>query len=140
MLVVDDHELNLRLVERVLVERGFDVECASSGPEALAAVDRCRPDLIVLDVVMPKMSGLEVLEQLRSSPRLATIPVIMLTARSDDEDVLAGYRAGADYFIAKPLVPRQLLYGVGLVLGRELPAKQGDPVPTGRASRSPGRD
>ena len=119
MLVVDDNEINVRLVRHVLEARGFEVEAAMSGVEALAAIERRRPDLVILDIMMPGLSGLEVLDRLRSNPRQASIPVIMLTARSSDQDVLAGYQSGADYFIAKPLVPRQLLYGVGLVLGRE---------------------
>jgi DNA-binding response OmpR family regulator len=119
VLVVDDDELNRVLVERVLAARGIEVETSPNGIAALAAIERRRPDLIVLDVVMPGMSGADVLTQVKSNPRLATIPVIMLTARSGDDDVIASYRSGADYHLTKPLVADELLYGVALVLGRD---------------------
>lgn len=135
ILAVDDNEINLRLVEHALAGRGYHVELASSGAEALAALDRRRPDLVILDIVMPGMTGMEVLDRIKSNPRLADIPVIMLTARTADQDVLAGYQSGADYFITKPLVPRQLLYGIGLVLGRKLAAAKGEAA-TPAAGRS----
>ena len=136
VLVVDDNEINLRLVRHALEGRGFSVDTVTSGPEALAALERCRPDLVILDILMPDMSGMEVLDRIKANPRTADIPVIMLTAKAGDEDVIAGYRSGADYFIVKPLVPRQLLYGIGLVLGREVPGRK--PVATDRV-RSGGR-
>jgi len=119
VLVVDDDELNRVLVERVLAARGIEVETSPNGIAALAAIERRRPDLIVLDVVMPGMSGADVLTQVKATPRLATIPVIMLTARSGDDDLIASYRSGADYYLTKPLVADELLYGVALVLGRD---------------------
>lgn len=122
VLAVDDNEINLRLVQHVLEERGFSVECVTDGMAALAAIERRRPDVVILDIVMPGLSGAEVLERIKSSPDLSAIPVIMLTARVSDQDVLESYRSGADYYITKPLVARQLLHGIGLVLGRDLPA------------------
>ena len=119
VLVVDDDELNRVLVQRVLTPRGIEVETSPNGIAALAAIERRRPDLIVLDVVMPGMSGADVLTQVKATPRLATIPVIMLTARSGDDDLIASYRSGADYYLTKPLVAAELLYGVALVLGRD---------------------
>ena len=95
------------------------VEVAATGMAALAALDRARPDLVVLDIMMPGMTGFDVLDRVKASPQLAAIPVIMLTAKADDGDLLASYRSGADYYITKPLVASQLLYGVGLVLGTE---------------------
>lgn len=121
VLAVDDNEINLRLVQHVLEERGFTVELAKSGMEALAALDRRRPDVVVLDIMMPGLTGAEVLERIKNSPQLASIPVIMLTGKGADQDLLESYKAGADYYITKPLVARQLLHGIGLVLGRELP-------------------
>jgi DNA-binding response OmpR family regulator len=120
VLVVDDDAVCLALVTRVLETHGIDVEVAKSGVEALVAIDRRRPDVIVLDWMMPGLSGSEVLDRVKASPRFASIPVIMLTARSDDDDLIASYRSGADYFVSKPLVPSQLLYGIGLVTGREV--------------------
>ncbi len=121
MLVVDDDELSVRLVRHVLEQHGFEVEAVTDGVAALDALEHRPPDVVVLDVMMPGMDGGEVLERVKSSPRLQDVPVIMLTSRADDEDVIASYRSGADYHITKPLVPSQLLYGLGLVLGREIP-------------------
>jgi CheY-like chemotaxis protein len=120
VLVVDDDDSSLALVTRVLETHGLEVEVAKSGMAAMAALDRRRPDVIVLDLLMPGMSGAEVLDRVKASPRFTSIPVIMLTARSDDDDLIASYRSGADYFVSKPLVASQLLYGIGLVTGREI--------------------
>ena len=120
VLVVDDDELNRRLVERVLQGRGFEVELVENASAAFAAIDRRRPDLIVLDVMMPGITGVDVLEQIKSNPRLAAIPVIMLTSRTSDDDLIASYRSGADYYITKPLVADELLHGIALVLGRDI--------------------
>jgi two-component system, sensor histidine kinase ChiS len=128
VLMVDDDELSVRLVQRVLEVRGFSVESAASGMEALAAIDRRRPDVIILDIMMPGMTGVEVLDRVKASPRLASIPVIMLTAKEGDEDLLASYRSGADYYVTKPLVVEQLMSGLALVLGQS-PARQAGSTP-----------
>jgi DNA-binding response OmpR family regulator len=120
VLVVDDSKDSVDIVRQVLESRGFAVTTAHDGESALRAVEERRPDLVLLDVMMPQMSGLEVLDRLRSDVRHASIPVILLTAKAQDQDVLAGYRFGADYYITKPFTPRQVLYGIGLVLGLEI--------------------
>ena len=135
-LVVDDNEVNLLLVQRVLERHGFLVEVARDGMSALAALDQARPDVVILDVLMPGMSGVEVLARIKANPRLAAIPVIMLTAKSADGDLIESYRTGADYYLTKPLVARQLLYGVALVLGRELQPSQ-PPPPARRDATDP---
>ena len=76
-----------------------------------------KPDLIVLDIMMPQMDGLEVLTRLKGEPSTATIPVILLTAKVQYEDVLGGYKMGADYYITKPFTSTQLLNGINLLLG-----------------------
>jgi CheY-like chemotaxis protein len=121
VLVVDDNEDNLSLVSDILGTRGFEVEAAPDGTSALEALDRRRPDVILLDVMMPEMDGMEVLDRIKANPQHAQIPVILVTAKAQDEDLLAGYKFGADYYITKPFTARQLLYGIGLVLGREFP-------------------
>jgi CheY-like chemotaxis protein len=133
VLVVDDDAVNLALVARVLGSRGFEVETVTDGVSALAALDRRRPDVVVLDIMMPGMSGAEVLDRVKSSPRFTSIPVIMLTARDADADLIASYQSGADYFVSKPLVPAQLLYGIGLVTGRLI--RDAAPPPSGAAAR-----
>lgn len=117
VLVVDDNETTTEITARMLGSRGFDVMTAFDGPRALELVGERRPDVILLDVMMPAMSGLEVLGILRDSPATSGIPVILLTAKSQDEDVLTGYRAGADYYITKPFTAQELMYGIKLVLG-----------------------
>jgi CheY-like chemotaxis protein len=121
VLVVDDNEDNVRIIEEMLNVRGFEVEVAMGGAAALAAIDRRRPDVVVLDVMMPEMDGMEVLDRIKANPQHAQIPVILVTAKVQDDDLLAGYKFGADYYITKPFTVRQLLYGIGLVLGREFP-------------------
>lgn len=130
VLMVDDDELSVRLVQRVLEVRGFSVESAASGMEALAAIDRRRPDVIILDIMMPGMTGVEVLDRVKASPRLASIPVIMLTAKEGDEDLLASYRSGADYYVTKPLVVEQLMSGLARVLGQPAPRQAASTPPS----------
>lgn len=133
VLLVDDDALNVCLVRRVLEAQGFTVDAAGSGMEALAALDRRRPDLIILDIMMPGMTGVEFLDRVKVSPRLASIPVVMLTAKEGDEDVLASYRSGADYYVTKPLVVEQLLNGIAMVLGQ--PTSHATAPPTPRTTR-----
>jgi len=119
VLIVDDNDDNLRIMREVLSSRGFDVRVAPDGPSALRLLEERRPDVILLDVMMPEMDGMEVLDRIKANPEHATIPVILVTAKSQDEDLLAGYKSGADYYITKPFTPKQLVYGIGLVLGTE---------------------
>ena len=121
VLVVDDNQDNVRLLCHILGARGFEVEPAYNGLEALAAIERRRPDVVLLDVMMPEMDGMEVLDRIKANPQHAHIPVILVTAKGQDNDLLAGYKFGADYYITKPFTSRQLLYGISLVLGRESP-------------------
>jgi len=121
ILVVDDNQDNVNIAREILLSRGFEVRVAYNGPSALASVEQQRPDLILLDVMMPQMSGMEVLDRLRANPATAGLPVILVTAKDQDEDLLAGYKYGADYYITKPFSAKQLLYGIGLVLGTERP-------------------
>ena len=117
VLVVDDNEDNVQIMSAILLGRGFDVRIARDGRSALEAVRQQRPDLILLDVMMPGMDGMEVLDHVKADTRSARIPVIMVTAKSQDQDLLAGYKYGADYYITKPFTSRQLLYAIELVLG-----------------------
>jgi CheY-like chemotaxis protein len=136
VLLVDDDALSLALAVRVLESHGLEVETATCAVAALAALERRQPDVVVLDIMMPGMSGAELLDRVKSSPRFAAIPVIMLTAHADDDELIASYRSGADYFVSKPLVASQLLYGIGLVTGREIKHARTDaPTPLRRADR-----
>ena len=116
VLIVDDNPDNLLILQTILRKNGFRVRTAAGGREALALLAAEVPDAVLLDVMMPDMNGLEVLERIRETPATARLPVIMVTAKSHDEDVLRGYQCGADYYITKPCTARQLLYGLEMVL------------------------
>src|SRR5579862_273367 len=118
VLVVDDNLDSTMILRSILEGQGFAVAVARSGPEALAQLERELPDAILLDVMMPEMSGFEVLKRVKSAHATANVPVIMVTAKMQDDDVMSGYQSGADYYITKPCTAKQLLYGLGLVLGR----------------------
>ena len=125
ILVVDDSEDIALISARMLTQRGFAVITACDGQEALDIVARQRPSCMLLDVMMPRLSGLDVLKALKADPETANIPVIMVTAKTTDDDVLNGYQQGADYYITKPFTADQLIYGINLVLGHhssEMPA------------------
>src|ERR1051326_5223013 len=109
VLVVDDNDDSVRIVQTIVLSAGFEVTIARNGREALDAVARSIPELIVMDVMMPEMDGLEALNTLRSSPRTSRIPVILITAKTQDSDVISGYQGGADYYMTKPFTAKQLL-------------------------------
>jgi len=104
------------MVQHMLRQMGFGVCTASSGAEALAIVETVRPDVILLDLLMPEMDGFTVLEKLKNNPATESIPVVIVSARGHDDDLLAGYVAGAEYYVSKPFTSSQLLYGIDMVL------------------------
>ena len=120
ILIVDDNDLNNQYLRTLLTRHNFQVDVASDGQGAIDAIRRRRPDVVLLDVMMPGMSGIDVLKRLRADTAQQSIPVILITARSHDEDILNGYQEGADYYLTKPFSTRQLLHGLGLVLGVRL--------------------
>ena len=118
ILVVDDEPDLLELVRLTLSQEGFRVETAMDGADALAKVTALRPDLLVLDLMLPDLSGTEVCRQIRSTPETARLPVIMLTARSEEIDRIVGFELGADDYVTKPFSPRELILRVKAVLRR----------------------
>ena len=109
ILVVDDERQIVKLVEINLRKAGYDVVCAYDGVEALEKVQNDRPDMIVLDVMMPRMNGFDVLKKLQANPETEQIPVIMLTAKAQDADIFAGWQSGVSSYLTKPFNPRELL-------------------------------
>jgi len=117
IMIVDD-TWDCLLVMRLMLERfGFTVRAAQSGNEALEMIQARPPDVLMLDVMMPGMSGLQLLERLRADHTTGQIPVILLSARIGDDDVMTGYQFGADYYITKPCTAKQVVRGIALVLG-----------------------
>ncbi len=103
ILIVDDVPANVHILQSRLVANGYDIVTATDGEAALAAVRETQPDLILLDVMMPKMDGFEVCRRLRADPSLPFIPIIMVTAKADPRDVVAGLEAGGDEYLTKPV-------------------------------------
>ncbi len=102
IVVAEDNPDLLRLVQRRLTRRGYEVLCARDGLEALALIRAERPDAVVLDWVMPEMQGHHVCQAVKQDEELAAIPVLMLTARATEADVVGGFEHGADDFLTKP--------------------------------------
>jgi DNA-binding response OmpR family regulator len=117
LLVADDDEDILTLVQLRLSRSGFEVIVARDGVEALRLAQERHPDLAVLDWMMPKASGLEVLRAIRANTETADIPVVLLTARASEADIQEGLDAGADDYIAKPFSPQELATRVHDILG-----------------------
>jgi CheY-like chemotaxis protein len=117
IMVVDDNPDIITIVKTILEGKGYQVLSASSGQELLNLLKDRKPDLIILDIMMPEMDGLEVLGRLKAVTETASIPVILLTAKVQYEDVLGGYKLGADYYITKPFTSTQLVNGINLLLG-----------------------
>jgi len=118
VLVADDDAWILRMVATVLEKRGFSVETAVDGQEALESALARTPDLLITDVMMPHMDGWALVRQLRSHPQLATLPVIFLTALSSEDDRIRGFRLGADDYVAKPFRFEELDLRVAKTLRR----------------------
>ncbi len=124
ILVVDDEPQIVRLVRAYLEEAGYRVAIAYDGEEALYAARQEKPDLIVLDILMPRMDGLEFIRQIR---REQDVPIIVLTARSEETDRIVGLEMGADDYVTKPFSPRELVARVKAVL-RRTRARPASPV------------
>lgn len=116
ILAVDDEPNIVRLIQVNLERQGYQVETANNGAQALVKIRENRPDLVVSDVMMPEMDGFELLKNIRMDPALAELPVIMLTAKAQDRDVMTGYSHGADMYLTKPFNPQELLQFVKRVL------------------------
>ena len=118
-ILVADDDIDIReLVEFKLSTLGHDIVAVTDGAAAIDACKEDRPDLAVLDVMMPGMSGLDAIRVIRSDPSLSDLPVILLTARAQESDVETGFDSGADDYITKPFSPRELASRVQALLAR----------------------
>lgn len=118
VLIAEDDPDICALVTFKLKHSGFDVRAVNDGIAALEAIRERRPDLLLLDIMMPEMSGLEVCRTLRDNPDTAKLPIIFLTARAQESDVRKGITAGGDDYIVKPFSPRELMNRVQAILAR----------------------
>lgn len=109
VLAVDDVPINLILVQKMLARFNFQMSTAANGQAALDAVAAKKPDLILLDLMMPGIDGFEVLRRIRENPETADIRIVILSALNSNEDVVKGYNLGADDFIMKPIIMEKLL-------------------------------
>jgi two-component system alkaline phosphatase synthesis response regulator PhoP len=127
ILVVDDDPQIVRLVRSYLEQAGFRVATAGDGDSALYAIRSKRPDLVILDLMLPGRDGLSLTQTIRADANLATLPILMLTARVDDLDRILGLELGADDYVTKPFQPREVVARVKAILRRSQPA---GPIPT----------
>ncbi|MDP2687573.1 MAG: response regulator transcription factor [Aequorivita sp.] len=118
ILLVDDEPDILEIVRYNLTSEGYTVETAENGIEAIAQAKKVKPQLIIMDVMMPKMDGIEACEKIRSIPELAETVITFLTARGEDYSQMAGFEAGADDYITKPIKPKVLVSKVKALLRR----------------------
>lgn len=118
ILVVEDEQDILQLVKLYLEKEGFRVVTAMTGPEGYKQVKEQKPDLVVLDLMLPEMDGLEVCKRLRSVPDTAMLPIIMLTAKAEESDTIIGLELGADDYVTKPFSPKALVARVKALLRR----------------------
>jgi two-component system phosphate regulon response regulator PhoB len=119
ILVVDDEEDLLELVNYNLTKEGYRVTCVASGERALKEAQDSLPDLIVLDLLLPRVDGLELCKLLKADQRTKHIPIVMLTAKAEESDIVRGLDLGADDYIAKPFSPRVLVARIRSVLRRK---------------------
>lgn len=117
ILVCDDDPLLVDLLDYRLSSRGYEVVIARDGAEALAQLQEGTPDAIVLDAMMPVMDGHEVLRRIREDDKLADVPVIMLSARKQEKDIVGALELGATDYIVKPFIPEELVVRLGRILG-----------------------
>jgi DNA-binding response OmpR family regulator len=116
IMIVDDDSNTLRLLQHIIQSNGYQTIAVSSGTEALARIHAERPDLMILDVMMPDVSGLEVCQQIRADPKIGRLPIIMLSARTQVADKISGLQAGADEYVTKPITAPELLARIQALL------------------------
>lgn len=144
ILVIEDEEDILALIHFNLVKEGFRVECATTGEDGFKKAKDLRPSLILLDLMLPGMDGLDVCKRLRTAPETKDCPVIMLTAKGEEHDIVKGLELGADDYVPKPFSSQVLLARIHAVLRRrvnpEIRQEQGQPIEIHELYIHPGRN
>jgi phosphate regulon transcriptional regulator PhoB len=139
ILIIEDDRDIIELVRYNLAKDDFQVTAVGDGVSGLAQVKKSPPDLVLLDLMLPKLSGLEVCKEIRRDPSLNRLPILMLTARGDEADRVVGLELGADDYVTKPFSPRELVARVKALLRRaEPPSEPTRPVEVGRLHIDPG--
>lgn len=131
VLIVEDEEALATLLEYNLGKEKFDVTLAADGEEGLLKIDENPPDVVILDWMLPKISGIEICRRIRSKPETRNIPIIMLTARSEEADRIRGLETGADDYLTKPFSTNELIARVRAVLRRIRPGLAEDTIACG---------
>ncbi len=126
ILIVEDEEALCALLEYNIAKEGFEVQIAMDGEEALIKIEEENPDLVLLDWMLPKVSGIEICRQIRASADTRNLPVIMLTARGEEDDRIRGLDTGADDYLTKPFSMTELMARLRAVLRRTRPTLSGD--------------
>jgi two-component system phosphate regulon response regulator PhoB len=141
ILVVEDEEDILHLLFYNLTKEGFEVTTAESGREALEKVSMFKPDLILLDLMLPEISGLDICKRIKQNRETASIPVVMVTAKGGEADIVSGLEIGADDYVTKPFSPKVLIARVRTVLRRKQREERGneDAVQRGKLTIFPKR-
>jgi phosphate regulon transcriptional regulator PhoB len=139
ILVVEDEPDIRNLIVLHLTREGFRCRTAAGGGQALAEVRARRPDLVILDLLLPEVDGLEVCRRLRADPATAALPIIMLTARTEEVDRVVGLEMGADDYVAKPFSPRELVARARAVLRRARGVEGERPLRVGGVTLDPAR-
>src|ERR1700686_5376961 len=130
VLVVDEEEDLLELIRYNLTKEGYQVQCVSTGEMAVHEAKSHLPDLILLDLLLPTVDGLRVCKILKNDPQTQHIPIVMVTAKTEEADVVSGLELGADDYITKPFSPRVLLARIRAGLPRQLKQSLEEPPPT----------
>jgi len=131
VLIVEDEPPLVELLSYNLEKAGFQIHIARDGEEALLAVEERKPDLILLDWMLPYVSGIEICRRIRRNPETRNVPIIILTARGEEDDRIRGLEAGADDYVVKPFSPSELVARVRAVLRRTRPAFDKDSLTYG---------
>jgi len=119
VLVIDDEETIRKFIKIQLGKAGYEVREAADGEQAMMQLKRDRFDVLICDIMMPRKNGWEVLKEVRLNPETRGIPIIVLTAKNEDDDMFKGYKLGATYYMTKPFTKSQLLFGLNTIFDKK---------------------